>query len=177
MNTWLKPFSFAKFVSHGCGPQVCRDSLRIVCQKFRPVYAVTQTNWFMLESSWSTNLILANVRKFWRTSSSHICWRHIRGKTDIGWIGHGRWWFRGFLLQSQQQHQPQWSPWQHAAERDFSWERAIILHSPHRGYVNWCASGHELGPKGTRISSSAVRFLPSGLAVRQLYEVPKCNVV
>jgi len=90
---------------------------------------------------------------------------------------HVRWWFWGLLLQSQQQHQPQWSPWQHAVERDFSWERAIILHSPNRGYVNWCASGHELGPRGTRISSSVVRFLPSGLAVRQSYEVPKCNVI
>lgn len=68
---------------------------------------------------------------------------------------HGRWWFRGLLLQSQQQ----WSPWQHATERDFSWEQAIILHSPHRGYVNWCSSGHELGPKGKQHQARVFRLV------------------
>ena len=71
---------------HGCGSHVCKDSSRTVCQKFGPVYAVTQTNWFMSKNSWSTNLILADVGKLLRISSSHICWRHICGKTDIGRI-------------------------------------------------------------------------------------------
>jgi len=152
-------------VRHGCGPQVCRDTLRTVCQKFWPricsdidkliyvgKFAVHEFNprkcREMFTYKFLTHLLAAYMREngYWLNRAT-------------SW--HGRWWFWGLLLQSQQQHQQQWSPWQHAAERDFSCERAFILHSPHRGYVNWCASGHELGPKGTQHQASVFRLMLS----------------
>lgn len=96
---------------------------------------------------------------------THICWRHICGKTDIGWTGqrHGMV-DDGSEVCCYGASSNTTSSGHHdntLLERDFSWERAIILHSPHRGYVNWCASGHELGPKGTQHQARVFRLVLS----------------